>query len=144
MPKSRFVQIKDGEVINLWDSLGSQESLGVDSNGNGWKRAIEPKQEINPNKQYYGQMVYDISVDPVIIQREVFDYTVQERKNILLDRNQKQITDYIELSGKNIAAFSAEEIQQNKLLAKENYDAIQLCETHEELDSLNFKTIKYF
>lgn len=136
---AHYVQVLNDLVVNMWDSP-PKVPIGED----GWRNAVMDVPTINNEKQYLGNWTYDLTVDPVIISREVFNYTVEERKQILLEKNQNYFRTFVELSAKNPNLYSQEDTSNARNTASTNKTAIDSATTHEELDNLIIIPIDLF
>lgn len=134
-----YAQVKNNLVVNLWDSA-PPVSVGED----GWKNAVEQLPELVTNRQEYGNWIYDVSVDPIIVTREVIDLSVEERKVRLINKNDETFKEFINVVTNAPILYSAEEIANNKVKASQNKVSIEACSTHTELDELVLNTITLY
>ena len=99
---------------------------------------------INEEKQYLGDWTYDLTQDTVVISRAILTYTVEERKKILIQKNENDFRAFVELSSKNPNLYGQEDINNIKNIAASNRDAINSANTHEDLDNLIIVPIDFF
>ena len=134
-----YVQVVNGLVKNAWDS-----SPPVPVGQDGWKNAVQDIPEIDLAKEEYGDWIYDINQDPIVISREVKTISVANRKANMLLFNDEKYKEFVDLLSKAPSLFDEAEIIANKTNAKDNKLQIESCTTHEELDALVIKTITLF
>lgn len=135
--RSWFVKVNsDGFVSELWDST-PPVPVGTD----GWKLAEFVIPNIDDKKQKLGEIIYDLEKDPVYVTYEIIDYTVDERKKILLDINEYKFNTIIDQLEKVPGLITSDELKQIKMNASENKKNITSCTSHSQLDSLTLKEV---
>jgi hypothetical protein len=136
---THFVKIVNGLVKEFWDSP-PPVPVGTD----GWKNANFIDQSIDTNKQYYGNILFDLEPDPVLVSHEIKTYTVEERKQNLLNKNSTEFDKIIE-TAKNVPnMFTAEELQSYRTKASDNKTKIENCNSHNDIDNLTLDNITVF
>lgn len=136
---AHYVQVLNDSVVNMWNSP-PKVSIGED----GWRNAVMSIPTINDQKQYLGNWTYDLTQDPVVISREVFSYTVEERKQNLRSTNEFQFLQFVNTLSKNPNLYSQSEIDNIKNIANTNKTAINSANTHNDLDQLSLVPIELF
>lgn len=134
-----YVQVVNGLVKHAWDSV-PPVPVGED----GWRNAVQNIPTIDSSKEEYGDWIYDIDQDPVVISREVKLISVENRKKILILFNDEKFKEFVDLLSKVPSLFDESEILANKTNAKDNKASIEACTTHEEVDALIIKPITIF
>lgn len=135
-----FVKVNEqGFVKELWDSP-PPVPVGTD----GWRNAVFANQVFDQKKQKIGETIYDLNQDPVVISSQLIDYTVDERKEILISINSSDFDRIINAVGKAPSILTTEELRDIRSKASNNKTAIESCSTHQELDNLQLETISIF
>lgn len=136
---AHYVQVLNDLVVNVWD-CPPKVPVGEE----GWRNAEMILPSINEQKQYLGNWTYDLTVDPVVISREVFSYTVEERKQNLHKLNEDNFYKFVEITAKNPIFYSQAEIDSIKNNATTNKNLINSAVTHNDLDNLNLSPLELF
>lgn len=129
---SLYVRVVDGEVIHVWGSPPPERETG-------WKSAIEVRPEITDGRQVYAGHTFDLTSDPVEIVYDVEILTVDDRKDILMDRAKLQYQQVarqqtqleLESAGMDIDTLVAAKTAKDTSIT-----AINACTTHDDLDAL--------
>jgi hypothetical protein len=136
---THFVKIVNGLVKEFWDSP-PPVPVGTD----GWRNAIFVEEPIDTNKQYRSQIQFDLEQDPVLVSYEIKSYTIEERKQLLLNKNSEDFNKILEAAKNVPILFTAEELQSYKTKASDNKIKIENCTSHNDIDNLNLDSIAIF
>lgn len=135
-----FIKVNDqGYVKELWDSP-PPVPVGVD----GWRNAVFANQVIDQKKQRFGETLYDLNQDPVVISSQIIDYTPEERKEVLISINNTEFDYIITTVSKAPSILTTEELRGIREKAANNKSKIESCSTHQQLDDLQLETISIF
>ena len=129
---SLYVQVVDGEVVQVWNTPPPERETG-------WQAAVEVRPEIADGRQAYDGHTFDLTSDPVEIVYGVRDLTVDDHKGSLINRikseyqqvaeEQTQL-EVMDASGNAAVVSAAKDAKDAKLTA------IDACTTHDDLDAL--------
>ena len=132
---SLYVQVKDDEVKQVWDTQPPAGEAG-------WKSAVEVKPDLTADRQTYDGHTFDISVDPVQIVYAVRDITVDERKGSLISQAQATYRTVVQTEmNKEIDEFPSTQYDAAAVAAaQDTYEArvtaVNAATTHDEVDAL--------
>lgn len=132
---SLFIKILNNEVKEVWDTQPPAGDIG-------WKEAIEVTPEIIEGRQVIEGHTFNLDTDPVQIIYGVRDFSISERKEILVDQAklefQKVVNDQLQIemddsdtSGDLNAVSEAKAVKDVKIVA------INTATTHEDLDLIS-------
>ena len=133
-----WIQVKNGEVKQVWDYKPDAERMSTES---GWRAASEVKPDLVDNREIMTAHSFDLDADPAQIVWAKRELTVDERKGGLVGQansafqevanEQTQIeVDDTDASG-DLDAVSAAKVVKDARIA-----AINAATTHDEVDAL--------
>ena len=122
------IRIENGEVKDVWDTPPDTRP--------GWKKAIEIRPAIIPNRQYYASHTFDLTKDPVEIIYGVIDISVESRKNQMKENAGFALTVLLREQANNPETFNPVALQAVKDATAPRQAVIEACTTHDELDAL--------
>jgi hypothetical protein len=134
---THYVQVLNGEVKQVWDTVPSE---GVGNNG--WKNAVEVRPTITAHRQGYGAHSFDITTDPVQIIWSTFDITVSDRKNGMKANagfTFHQVVNEqtrLQLSPNESEQYDATAVETARQTMLTKQAAIDAATTHDQLDAL--------
>lgn len=135
---AKYVQVLNGLVVNVWDSP-PKVPIGED----GWMNAVDDI-PVTSARQELGEWTYDLSVDPVIISREVKEIPFEERQSRLKHQNELEFTRFLEITVKQPLAYTQEDVLNNRQIARQNAETIDAAKNHDDLDAIQLTPIKLF
>ena len=132
---SLYVQVKNGEVKQVWDTTPPEGEAG-------WSSAVEVRPDLVANRQAYANHTFDITTDPIQIIYGVHDLTVDERKGTLIGQAAATYENVVRIEmRKEIDEFPSTQYDPAVVAAAQDvYEArvtaINAATTHEDIDAL--------
>ena len=128
---THYVQILNGEVKHVWDTA-PPEGVG----NNGWKNAVEVRPTITAGRQGYTAHRFDLTVDPVQIIWDTYEFPVADRKGSMIDGAESAFTMVVNEQVRNPATYDAAAIETARQAMITKKAAIEACTTHDQLDAI--------